>query len=216
MITGSDFSGFSDELLAMLGGLTARQRAAIPQIVATLAEGGALSRLIRGGPRRKDRPGSGEGICAWHTYYGRKGWSHNPQFVAALERARKEYDAALLRDAVDEAAERLRRAAPASARAAEAIVQALLRGSDEAGIPSPLETLLKITQDGGAGRGQVQAASALLGKGLQAALSILDRADIETAVKSAGGAEAEWRGLLEELRGGGDEDADEEARSESD
>ena len=216
MITGLDFSGFSGELLAMLDGLTAKQRAAIPLIITTMAEGGTLSRLIRGGPRRKDRPGKGEGVCAWHTYYGRKGWSHNPRFVAALERARGEYDALLLRGSVEEAADRLRRAAPASAKAAEAVVQALLRGSDEAGIPSPLETLLKITQNGEAGRGQVQAASALLGKGLQAALSILDRADIKTAVKSAGGTEAEWRGLLEELRGGGDEDADKETGNEGD
>jgi hypothetical protein len=42
-------------------------------------------------------------------------------------------------------------------------------------------------------------------RGMRAAMGVLDRADIETAVKSAGGEEAEWRGLLEELRGLADE-----------
>lgn len=197
----------SDELAELLAGLTAKQRAAIPVLVQTLAEGGSVQRLLRGGPRRANKPAAGEGICNWTTFYRkRRGWAHNPQFQQALEQARKEYDQAVLRSSVQDAAERLRRAAPKSVEAAEAIVDALLRGDGEAGILSPIETLLRISGQGETKRGQVKAALGLVGQGLRAALSILDRADIETAVKQQSGDEARWASLLQDLRGLEDED----------
>jgi len=174
-----------------MGRLTPRQREAIPRLVRALAEGTTMRALLKG----EDR------ICAWSTYYRpRRGWYHQPFFREVLAQAQREYDAARLRTAVEDAAERMRRAAPTAVELAEQVVVTVLRGDREGDIPSPLETLLRMTQTGQEKTGQVHAATALLGKGLQAALSILDRADIETAVKSAGGDAAVWRDLLEELR----------------
>ena len=198
----------SDDLLLKMSRLTARQREAIPRLVRALADGSTMRALLRGPDR----------ICCWSTYYkpGR-GWYHNEAFREVLEQARREYDAARLKTAVEEAAATLRRTTPLAARVLE---QEIVRGlrSLELEVPDEectfeersLRCLARVTADGPL---QVRALEALSkmraaerGRGLKAATAVLDRADIETAVKSAGGAEAEWRAMLEELRGLGDDE----------
>lgn len=192
---------FSQDLLARMAGLTAKQRLAIPRLVRALAEGQTMRELLRGPDR----------ICCWSTYYrpGR-GWYHQAEFRLVLEQAQKEYDAAVLRSAVDEAAEVLRRATPLAAQLLQVEVTAGLRSQRE--VPkedlSFEERKLRLLVDHGE-EGVVLRSLALLlrergqarQRGMRAAAGVLDRADVETAVKSAGGAEAEWRDLLEELRG---------------
>jgi len=198
---------FSDDLLTKMGRLTARQREAIPRLVRALADGSTMRALLRGPDR----------ICCWSTYYkpGR-GWYHNVAFREVLEQARREYDAARLKTAVEEAAATLRRTTPLAARLLEEHIIVGLRAvsgdvPDEmltfearqlralarnAGGPVALRALDLLIRGDGADRS----------RGLKAAAAVLDRADIETAVKSAGGAEAEWRAMLEELRGLGDDE----------
>lgn len=198
---------FSDDLLDKLSALTARQREAIPRLVRALADGRTMRELLRGPDR----------ICCWSTYYkpGR-GWYHNEAFREALEQARREYDAARLKTAVEEAAATLRRTTPLAARVLE---QEIVRGlrSLDADVPDDEctfeERSLRLLARVAEGAVQLRALEALSkirgaerGRGLKAATAVLDRADIETAVKSAGGAEAEWKAMLEELRGLGDDE----------
>jgi len=178
---------FSQELLAKMERLSPKQREAIPRLVRALADGVRMRELLRG----KDR------ICAWSTYYrpGR-GWKHQARFQEALAQARREYDVARLQTAVEDAAEEMRRTTPLAA--------AVLRGMIE-GAPPALEKLLLALEGEEMGPLEFRAADRLLAKGARAAVDVLDRADIETAVKSAGGEAAEWRGLLEDLRRVADE-----------
>lgn len=192
---------FSQDLLARMAGLTAKQRAAIPRLVRALAEGQTMRELLRGADR----------ICCWSTYYRpERGWYHQAEFRSVLALAQKEYDAAILRSAVEEAAEVLRRATPLAAQLLQVEVTAGLRSQREAPVEelSFEERKLRLLVDH-AEQGVALRALALLlrergqarQRGMRAAGGVLDRADVETAVKSAGGAEAEWRDLLEELRG---------------
>ena len=192
---------FGEELWGLLAELTAKQRAAIPRIVEHVGEGGSLTSLLRTSKNKGPHT-----ICAWNTYYRRpRGWHHQERFRAALERAQREYDEARLRTAVEEAAERLRRAAPSAVELAEAVVVAVLTG-ESARVPTPVARLLALMEGAEKEGDQIRAASALLSQALRSGLSILDRADIETAVKNTGGEAAQWAGLLEELRDMGDEE----------
>lgn len=179
---------FSAELLAEMERLTPKQREAIPRLVRALADGATMRELLRG----EDR------ICAWSTYYRpRRGWKHHRLFQEALAQARREYDAARLRTAVEDAAQEMRRTTPLAA----ALLRRVIEGSSPA-----LEKLLRALDGEEVGALEFRAADRLLAAGKRAATDVLDRADIETAVKSAGGEAAEWRGLLEELRGLEDEE----------
>lgn len=191
-----DFT-FSAELRELMSELTPKQRAAIPRLV-RVGHGETYRSLLRGPDK----------ICAVRTFYHRpRGWWHQPAFRAALAQAQKEFDALQLETAVEEAAERLRRAAPTAVELAEAVVLAALRGCEADGEQvTSLSRLQALMEDAKREGDQIRAASALMGRGLQAALSILDRADIETAVKGAGGAEERWADLLQELRGAGDDE----------
>ena len=93
---------FSAELLDRLGQLTPKQRAAIPRIVRVQSEGGSIESLLEG----EDR------ICTRRTFDGRGGWYYQPAFHGTLAMAQGEYNAAVAREAVQEAAEMLRRTAP--------------------------------------------------------------------------------------------------------
>ena len=199
----------SDDLLLKMSRLTPRQREAIPRLVRALADGRTMRDLLRGPDR----------ICCWSTYYKpSRGWYHNVAFREALEQARREYDAARLKTAVEEAAATLRRTTPLAARVLE---QEIVKGLRALELEVPDEECtfeersLRLLARVAEGAVQLRALEALSkirgaerGRGLKAATAVLDRADIETAVKSAGGAEAQWRGLLEELRSDTDEVAD--------
>lgn len=192
---------FSEDLLQKKGKLTPRQQAALPALVVAYHEG-RVRQLLRG----PDRP------CAWSTFYRPdRGWYNQPLFREVLEQARREYEDYLLRVAVDEAASLLRRTTLISARVLEGEVrealeiQAPSRREDDL---SFAERQLYLLINHGDESIRVRALGTLArlygsirSRGMKAATEVLDRADIETAVKSAGGAEAEWRGLLEELRG---------------
>jgi len=193
---------FSQELLDQMAELTPLQRAAIPRLVRAAHEGVSKRDLLTG----EDR------ICAWSTYYrpGR-GWHHQEEFQAVLERAKREYDAAVLRTAVDEAAEVLRRTTPLAAQMLSGEVRAglqVLRGDVSKDEMSFAERQLWLLIEHGDDAVKMRAAQILLrerkvarDRGLRAATGVLDRADVETAIKSAGGDAAEWRDMLEELRG---------------
>jgi len=190
---------FSQDLLARMAELTAKQRAAIPRLVRALAEGQTMRELLQGPDR----------ICCWSTYYRpERGWYHQPVFRSVLQQAQNEYDSAILRLAVDEAAEVLRRATPLAAQVLQAEVMAGLQAQRDGEPVTFEERKLRLLVDH-AEEGVALRALALLlrergqtrQRGMRAAAGVLDRADVETAVKSAGAAEAEWRDLLEELRG---------------
>lgn len=174
---------FSQELLAKMERLTPAQREAIPRLVRALADGVRMRELLRG----KDR------ICAWSTYYrpGR-GWKHQQRFQEALAQAQREYDAARLLNAVEDAAEEMRRTTPLAAGRLRRVIEAM---------GPALDTLQQALEGEEVGPLAFRAADRLLAKGARAATDVLDRADIVTAVKSAGGEAAEWRDLLQELRG---------------
>lgn len=194
-------SQFSAELQELICELTPKQRAAIPRIVERLGGGGSLRSLLRGAGK----------ICTERTFYHRpRGWWHQPAFRAALARARKEFDVIQLETAVEASAERLRRAAPTAVELAEKMVLTALHGldPDECEQVTSLSKLQELMTGAVKDGDQIRAASVLMGRGLQAALSILDRADIETAVKGARGAEEQWTDLLKELRETGNEVAD--------
>jgi len=191
---------FSAELLRKMEHLTLAQRLAIPRLVRAQADGRSMRELLRGPDR----------ICAWSTYYrpGR-GWHYQPAFVEALAQARREYDAAMLRVAVEEAAELMRRTTPLAARVLERLIVAGLRATGD-DLPDEELTFearqLRLLARQAEGPAAVRALGLLMrgsgadrDRGLRAAMALLDRADIETAVKSAGGEAAEWRELLREL-----------------
>ena len=190
---------FSQDLLERMAGLTAKQREAIPRLVRALSEGQTMRELLTG----EDR------ICCWSTYYRpERGWYHQAEFRGVLEQARQEYDAAILRSAVDEAAEVLRRTTPLAARVLEAEVMAGLQAQRDGEAVTFEERKLRLLAEKGEEGVALRALALLMRergstrqRGMRAAAGVLDRADVETAVKSAGGAEAEWRDLLEELRG---------------
>ncbi len=203
---------FSARLQTLMSQLTPKQRAAIPRLM-EVGRGVSYRSLLRGPDK----------ICAVRTFYHRpRGWWHQPAFRAALALARKEFDAVQLETVVEDAAARLRRAAPTAVEMAEAVVLAALRGCDRepddeqagAGRVTSLSKLQTLMQSAERQGDQIRAASVLTGRGLQAALSILDRAGLETAVKAASGDEGRWEELLQELRGA-DEVADVGAKADN-
>jgi hypothetical protein len=171
--------------------LTVRQRRAIPLIVRARGEGRPWEAILKG-------PGK---VCNWRTFWdGKRGWYHQELFREVLGQAQREYDAAVLRTSVQDAAEGLRRAAPL---ASEGLME-LIRGMGEAvremrAMVSEEEPEL-LQRDGVMLR--FRAVQTLLGQGRQAAVAVLDRADIETAVKGQGGADERFAALLADLRGG--------------
>lgn len=185
---------FSERVIGMLAALTQRQRAAIPRLVETLAEGGSVRSLLHGPDK----------ICTERTFYRKgRGWSHQPYFREVWRQAQEEYERLRLTRSVEDAAERLRRLTPRAVEAA-GLVMAGLFGDEEQGLTAPVATLLQAAQDGELKPGQVRAGSVLLARGLQAAVSILDRADIKTAMKGTGGDAQRVREWLAELRQAGD------------
>lgn len=100
------------ELSIKLLQLTAKQRAAIDEIVRRhYLEGESMAALFRGANK----------VCAEVTYYKTKGgWSHNPDFVAALEEAAR----LALRRKATEAAQKLGAATDRAVNSADEAVKA--------------------------------------------------------------------------------------------
>jgi hypothetical protein len=220
---------FSAKLMEQMAALTPKQRAAIPQIVRRLAEGGSLSSLLSSGPKRRNMPEPSEAICAWNTYYRRpRGWAHNEKFRAALAQARQEYERILLQTAVQDSADELRRTtllATACLRQEIAAVVKAQQGEDvqPEEMLLPQRTLVELMEDARETSSvKLRAADRLMrneeraqDRAIKASLGVLDRADIQTAVKSAAGEGAEFRALLEELQGLGDEEDSEDESEEA-
>lgn len=193
---------FSQELLHRMEELTPMQRRAIPRIVATLAQGGALTSLLSGGPARANKPASNaEAICSWKTWYHRpKGWSHQAAFTAALEQAQQEFDEALMERAVDEAAERMKRMTLLAVDLAEKVLNAALMGDQVENLPPAVQTLLTLMEEGETESTRRLAAQALLTKAMTTGFGVLDRADVATAIKASGADAQRWEAMLDELR----------------
>ena len=188
---------FSAELLDRLGQLTPKQRAAIPRIVRVRSEGGSIESLLRGEER----------ICTRSTFYGRgqdrPGWYQQPAFRETLAMAQREYDTAVLRGSVQEAAEILRRTAPLAAGLVQQMIleakRALAAGDDTSPALRTLKRLLT-DEDPGIRLRAARMLQQVVDSGIRAGLGVLDRADIETAVKGLGGADERFAALLAELR----------------
>jgi hypothetical protein len=195
---------FSAELLKRMERLTVRQRRAIPLIVRARGEGRPWEAILKGEGK----------VCNWRTFWdGKRGWYHQELFREVLGQAQREYDAAVLRTSVQDAAEGLRRAAPL---ATDALMELIIGMSDavaemralvseeEPGLfkKDPLESG---EEAGWFKKSQLmlrfRAVQDLVRQGRQAAVAVLDRADIETAVKGQGGADERFAALLADLRG---------------
>lgn len=200
---------FSERLINKMGLLTKKQRNAIPRLVRALADGHTMASLLKGPDK----------VCAWCTWYKKeRGWSHQSLFMEVLEEARAEYDKVLLERAVDEAAEILRKTTPLAARLGEGIIRGVLLGDEVEDLPPALrslyevamgypvemvvmiedkETLVQAPAPIGDRR---QAARDLMTLGARAAEDLLNRADVKTAIKQAGGEVQAWQELLGQLR----------------
>ena len=193
---------FSDELLKRIERLTPKQRRAIPRLVRARAEGMAWKAIFESDARP----------CNWRTYWDRKrGWRYQPSFSEALAQAQREYDAAVLRTSVQDAAEGLRKAAPLATELLQMVVLRALAAAAGGGVERgeagrALEGMLTDEKRKLAAAGRLLTEDGrITERGLRAALGVLDRADIETAVKGLSGADERWAALLAELRGDGDE-----------
>ena len=178
---------FSDELLTRLARLTNKQRAGLLRMVETRAAGLPMRRLFEGPDK----------ICSLRTYYSKKsnGWSHQPEFKAALEMAERQYLRARMETSVAISAEMIRTAGPVSVELAETLVKNAL-----------YIALPALTEPNALGAPSVSAHGRVLAAGLKAGLSLLDRADLETAVKGLSGDSQKFEQLLWELRGIGEGD----------
>jgi hypothetical protein len=198
----------SDELIVTLARLTGQQADGVLRIVEAELDRRSLTSLLTGP----------EKICNGSTYYGtrdgrRPGWLAKPDFVRALELARRDYRKWLVDHGVGDALSILSRAAPEAARALEqevrgdpAAVSALCRllehslpeirqgaalalgATGLAEVVSPLASALERETDF-----EVQKALiAGLGRVAAwrdsdrraAAVAVLDRADVKTAAKA--------------------------------
>jgi len=181
---------FSTELLKRMERLTPKQRLAIPQIVRWRGENRPWKGLFQGEER----------VCNEATFWRRdRGWWHQELFREVLTQAQREYDAAVLRTSVQDAAEGLRKAAPLATELLGVLIAVALRGLDE-NTPPAARKMVALTGDEKPSV-MLRAADRLLAMGMKAALGVLDRADIETAVKGLGGADERFAALLAELRG---------------
>jgi len=123
----------SEELTLVLQQLSAQQAAGVQRIVQAELDGRSLASLFDGPDR----------ICSESTYYRKRGWSHKPAFVQALELARRDYRTWLLEHGAQEALTILAEGAPVAARAlrqqvngdegAAAVLIGVL-GSEDAGL----------------------------------------------------------------------------------
>jgi len=181
---------FSGELLKRMERLTVKQRRAILVIVRARGEGRPWEQILKGENK----------VCNWRTFWdGKRGWYHQEFFREVLGQAQREYDAAVLRTSVQDAAEGLRRAAPL---ASEALME-LIGGMSDA--VAEMRALVSEEEPALFGKDMLavrfRAVQDLMRQGRQAAVAVLDRADIETAVKGQGGADERFAALLAELRG---------------
>jgi len=182
---------FSAELLRRMERLTPQQRRAIPVIVRWRAENKPWKGLFQGEER----------ICNEATFWRRdRGWWHQGLFREVLTQAQREYDAAVLRTSVQDAAEGLRKAAPLASELLGELIAVALWGLDEDTPPAAQKMMALMGLDEKPAV-VLRAADRLLAMGMKAALGVLDRADIETAVKGLGGADERFAALLTELRG---------------
>ena len=189
----TDVDEFSAELLKRMERLTVRQRRAIPLIVRARGEGRPWESILKGEGK----------VCNWRTFWdGKRGWYHQELFREVLGQAQREYDAAVLRTSVQDAAEGLRRAAPL---ASDALMELIIGMSDAV---AEMRALVVEEEPEFFRKDQLvlrfRAVQDLVRQGRQAAVAILDRADIETAVKGQGGADERFAALLADLRGGDD------------
>jgi hypothetical protein len=202
---------FSERLVNKLGLLTPKQQRAIPRMVRALADGHTMESLLKGPDK----------VCSWGTWYKKpNGWSHQALFMQVLEEAQGEYNKALLERAVDEAAEILRKTTPLAARLGEGIIRGVLLGREVEDLPPVLRSLYEVAmghpveavimvedqpttvQLPAPVSDRRQAARDLLSLGARAAEDLLNRADVKTAIKLAGGEET-WRELMNQLQGTG-------------
>jgi hypothetical protein len=197
----------SDELLILLARLTARQAEGVLRIIQAELGGHPLSSLLD----------CEDQICSSNTYYGtrnRTGWRKKPEFVKALELARRDYRKWLLDHGVEDALTILAATAPDAVRAlrqevagdASAVeaLKRLLKGDDptirqaaatqlgKTGLPEVVPALQAALQKETAPEVQGALVAALGrvagwrdGDRRAAATGILDRADIKTAAKQA-------------------------------
>ena len=196
---------FSEEFEERVGRLTPRQQAAIVRMVPVLGNGGSL-RSLTSGPDK---------VCAWLTYWRAAskagsgsnrspGWRHQPEFQAALALGLEEYRAGRLQ-AVERAAEELRAGSEEAAELARAIVRGVLGAED--GVPPVVRELLAVLLGKDtSSRDRVAAGRVLMAQGLRSAMTILDRAGVETAVQAQGGdMQREWVEALRAVGKQGDD-----------
>jgi hypothetical protein len=195
----------SAELGQALARLSAQQANGVVRIVQAELEGRSLSSLL-------DCPGQ---ICTSTTFYGsgrRRGWKGKPEFVAALELARRDYREWMLEHGTGEAMAVLASTAPDAARALRQRVagdapalaalelaltarESNLRinaalGLGKTGLPDVVPALQEALQREKevTVREALQDALGMIAAGaardVDAAESVLDRAAVETAVKS--------------------------------
>ena len=189
---------FSEEFERQLAGLRSRQQqVGALRMIRVLGEGGSIRSLITGPDK----------ICAWATYYKRTGWAYQDEFQAVVKLGLEEYRAGKV-EAVGRAAEVLRGASVEAAELSRAIVRGVL-GGDMDGVPPAVRELVRMLVDEDArDSDRVSAGRVLLNQGLRSAMTILDRADVETAVKEQSGDMArvqEWVEALRDAAGAGDE-----------
>jgi len=182
---------FSQEFEARLAELRSRQQqVGALRMIRVLGDGGSIRSLITGPDK----------ICAWATYYKRTGWAYQEEFQAVVKMGLEEYRAGKV-EAVARAAGVLRGASVEAAELARAIVRGVM-GEDVSDMPPAVRGLVEVLTDEKARQSdRVSAGRALLNQGLRSAMTILDRADVETAVKEQGGdvaKVAEWVAALRE------------------
>lgn len=184
---------FSEEFEERVATLTPRQQAAIVRMVPVLGNGGSI-RSLTSGPDK---------VCAWRTYWKPTGWRYQADFQAALALGLEEYRAGRLQ-AVERAADDLRAGSEEAAELARAIVRGVLGEVDN--VPPVVRELLGVLLgDETSNRDRVAAGRVLMAQGLRSAMTILDRAGVETAVRDQGGDAQKLQDWLQDLKAEGQE-----------
>ncbi len=96
----------STSLTELLGRLSPAQAVAVGRIVSAELAGQSVESLLSGVHK----------ICSRSTYYRKRGWIRKPEFIAALEQARREMRDQNLSSLVNDAVAELKAATPLAAR----------------------------------------------------------------------------------------------------
>lgn len=185
---------FSDDLMAEMAELTPKQQRAIPIFLLNEMVGKNRLPLFGKGPKY---------ITTQSTWYTT--WGNDQRFTSTLKRARSEYLQGVMQASLEIAAAELRRVSPDAVRLLAKTIANAREISENLDIYATLTNI--ITGADVTDKDKMTAARALteiLKAGIGAANSLLDRADVLTAIKGMGSGNDDLKNLIDKYIAAGE------------